>query len=94
MILNLLKIISFFLILVKQIENDDDHDDEKDINDPPIVCNGKEKRRLSTDSSDSNPNRSQLVPELTLSNGKENGTDKNACKIKKKSSNQTRHSLT
>jgi hypothetical protein len=90
-----LKIISFFLILVKQIENDDDdHDDEKDINDPPIVCNGKEKRRLSTDSSDSNPNRSQLVPELTLSNGKENGTDKNACKIKKKSSNQTRHSLT
>ncbi len=79
-------------ILVKEIEKHDE--DEDDTEDPLIVSNGITKRKLSTDSSDSNPSRSQRVPDLTLSKIKENGIHKNEHKIKKKSSNQTQQLLT
>jgi hypothetical protein len=74
----------------KQIEKNDEDEDENEDEEgtSPIICNGVNKRKLSTDSSDSNPTRSQRVPDLTLSKITENGIDKH-----KKSSNQTEHLL-
>lgn len=71
--------------LAKQVEKDDD--------DPPIIYNGFKKRKLSTDSTDSNPTRSQRVPDLTLPKITENGIGKHKHKLKGKSSNQTEHLL-
>ncbi|CAF2607211.1 unnamed protein product [Rotaria sp. Silwood2] len=77
---------------IKQIENNDDDDDDDTMNNISLICNGIKKRKLSTDSNDSNPNRSQRVPDLTLSKIKENGTTKIEHKIKRKPSNQSQHS--
>jgi hypothetical protein len=76
---------------VKQIENDNVDDDEDDNDDPPIISNGLNKRKLSTDSSDSNPTRSQRVPDIILSKITENGIHKPGHKPKGKSANQTKH---
>ncbi len=70
-----------FLILAKQIPNDDEDDNDE----PPIICNGIKKRKLSTDSNDSNPTRSQRVPDFPLTKITENGIDKNEHKFHGKS---------
>jgi len=85
-----LKKIFPILILVKKIEKENEDDEDED--DPPIICNGFNKRKLSTDSSDSNPTRSQRVPDVILSKITENGTDKSEHKLKGKILNQTKHS--
>ncbi|CAF0734847.1 unnamed protein product [Rotaria sordida] len=81
---------------IKQVENNDDDDDDNDgdnMNDISLICNGIKKRKLSTDSNDSNPNRSQRVPDLPLSKIKENGIHRTEHKIKKKPLKQTQHLL-
>jgi len=79
----------------KKLEHDEDEaDDEDEDDDSPIIRNGINERKLSTDSSDSNPTRSQRVPDVTLTRITENGTDKTEHKLKDKStSNQTEHLL-
>lgn len=67
-------------------ESEDDGDDEDDTYDRPIICNGYNKRKLSTDSSDSNPTRSQRVPDVSLSKIVENGTGKHDHQFQEKSS--------
>ncbi|CAF3191170.1 unnamed protein product [Rotaria socialis] len=71
----------------------DDYDQDS-IDDISFLFNGVKKRKLSTDSNDSNPNRSQRVPDLTLPKIKENGIHKNEHKTKMKHSKQTEHILT
>lgn len=56
-----------------------------------FICNGISERKLSTDSTDSNPNRSQRVPDLTLSKIKENGLHNNEHTIKRKSPKINHH---
>lgn len=82
------------MILVQQQvknhdESEDDDEDENESDDRPIVCNGYNKRKLSTDSSDSNPTRSQRVPDLSLSKIVENGTGKIDHQFQEKSSKRT-----
>ena len=84
--------ISFFDILVEKTEDDDD-DEEEDEKDPPVVCNGTNKRKLSSDSSESFPGRSQRVPDVCLSQIKENGIEKENHERQSKSSDPTRHLL-
>ncbi|CAF3369658.1 unnamed protein product [Rotaria sp. Silwood1] len=77
---------------IKQIENNNNDDnDDNNMNDISRICNGLKKRKLSTDSTDSNPNRSQRVPDLTLSKIKENGIHNIEHKIKRKPSKHTQH---
>ena len=86
----------FFIdILVGKTEDDDDNNDEEgeDEDDPPVVCNGTTKRKLSSDSSESLPGRSQRVPDVCLSQIKENGIEKEEHGSKSKSSDPTRHLL-
>ncbi|CAM4745449.1 unnamed protein product [Rotaria magnacalcarata] len=71
----------------------DDYDQDS-IDDMSFLFNGVKKRKLSTDSNDSNPNRSQRVPDLTLPKIKENGIHKNEHKTARKHSKQTQHILT
>ena len=52
----------------------------------PIRCNGTTKRKLSTDSSDSNLSRSQWVPDLTQSKIKQNGFHHDSKAVQRKSS--------
>ncbi|CAF1634090.1 unnamed protein product [Adineta ricciae] len=77
---------------VEKTEDEDDDDDE-DEDDPPVVCNGTTKRKLSSDSSESLPGRSQRVPDVCLSQIKENGIEKEEHESKSKSSDPTRHLL-
>ncbi|CAF1087443.1 unnamed protein product [Adineta steineri] len=80
---------------VKVIDDEEEEEDNNDDDNPPIICNGLSKRKLSTDSSDSNPTRSQRVPDdPPLTKIKENGVEKIEHKNKGKPSNQTRHLLT
>ncbi|CAF3434178.1 unnamed protein product [Rotaria sp. Silwood1] len=79
---------------IKQIENNNNDDnDDNNMNDISLICNGIKKRKLSTDSTDSNPNRSQRVPDLTLSKIKENGIHNIEHKIKRKPSKHSQHLL-
>lgn len=71
-----------FSFVVKQVEKDD-VDDEED--DQPVYTNGVSKRRSSTDSSDSNPTRSQRVPDGHLKKITENGYDQIEHKLNGKS---------
>jgi hypothetical protein len=66
------------------MESDKDEDD-----DSPVFCNGYNKRKLSTDSSDSNPARSQRVPDLPLTKIIENGINKIDHNLKENFCNQT-----
>ncbi|CAF0799785.1 unnamed protein product [Adineta ricciae] len=79
---------------VGKTEDDDDADEEgEEEDDPPVVCNGTAKRKLSSDSSESLPGRSQRVPDVCLSQIKENGIEKEEHGSKSKSSDPTRHLL-
>lgn len=73
----------------KHIENSDGEDEDH----PPKMTNGYKKRKLSTDSNDSNPTRSQRVPDLTLKKITENGNGNHKHKCKGKSSKPTEHLL-
>ncbi|CAF5194329.1 unnamed protein product [Rotaria magnacalcarata] len=90
-----LPILISFLLLIKVIDKHhvDDYDQDS-IDDMSFLFNGVKKRKLSTDSNDSNPNRSQRVPDLTLPKIKENGIHKNEHKTARKHSKQTQHILT
>ena len=84
----------FLLLLVQSVAkaHDESEDDEEDEDDnPPIISNGYSKRKLSTDSSDSNPTRSQRVPEIFLSKITENGTCQIDHRFKEKSSKRMEH---
>lgn len=67
----------------KRVATDDD-DDEPSNDDVSLICNGIKRRKLSTDSNDSNVYPSQRVPDLSLPKINENGIHKNKHKVKRK----------
>lgn len=78
------KIFSFFfqnsndiVFLSHEDSTDDDENEEDEAEEElnrPVFCNGRTKRKFSTDSNDSNPSRSQRVPDSTnLPKIRENG---------------------
>ena len=81
----------FLLLLVQSVAKAHDESEEDEDDNPPIISNGYSKRKLSTDSSDSNPTRSQRVPEIFLSKITENGTCQIDHRFKEKSSKRMEH---
>ena len=62
-----------FLSLEDSTDDDENEDEGEELN-RPVFCNERTKRKFSTDSNDSNPSRSQRVPDSTsLPKIRENG---------------------